>query len=128
MLVMLVGLLCFVDPIRLTESCSGAVEVYLGGVLGAVCYDGWDYLDASVVCKELDCKYALLVNSTSIQEPVLMSNINCNGSESSLMNCRRSGKNCSSNLQATVTCGCEYICCLISFTTDGLSHTATAVK
>ena len=43
--------------IRLTDGLTqyeGVVEVYLNSQWRSVCYDGWDELDAKVVCRELN--------------------------------------------------------------------------
>ncbi|KAI7792162.1 putative deleted in malignant brain tumors 1 protein, partial [Triplophysa rosa] len=93
-------------PVRLTGGsiCSGVVEVYRGGLWGPVCYDGWDLTDAAVVCRELDCGGVSEINSAPIQIPAKMNNVNCDGSESTLMRCGWSAQTCSSNLNATVRC------------------------
>ncbi|XP_056604984.1 scavenger receptor cysteine-rich type 1 protein M130-like [Triplophysa dalaica] len=99
------GVLCK-HPVRLTggSTCSGVVEVYRGGLWGPVCYDGWDLTDAAVVCRELGCEDVIEVNSSLIQGPAVMNNVDCDGSESTLMRCGWSAQNCSSNRHATVTC------------------------
>ena len=43
--------------VRLTDGLTqyeGAVEVYLNSQWRSVCYDGWDELDAKVVCREIN--------------------------------------------------------------------------
>ena len=43
--------------VRLTGGLTqyeGAVEVYLNSQWRSVCYDGWDELDAKVVCREIN--------------------------------------------------------------------------
>ena len=42
---------------RLTDGLTqyeGVVEVYLNSQWRSVCYDGWDELDAKVVCREIN--------------------------------------------------------------------------
>ena len=43
--------------VRLTDGLTqyeGVVEVYLNSQWRSVCYDGWDELDAKVVCREIN--------------------------------------------------------------------------
>ncbi|XP_073672009.1 scavenger receptor cysteine-rich type 1 protein M160-like [Paramisgurnus dabryanus] len=73
--------------------CAGRVEVLHDGQWGTVCGDyGWDLTDAAVVCRELDCGEAL--GSSHFGEgsgQIWMDGVNCNGSETTLKNCRSSG-------------------------------------
>ncbi|XP_051874634.1 deleted in malignant brain tumors 1 protein-like [Pristis pectinata] len=71
--------------------CDGRVEVYYGGVWGRVTDGLWDFKDADVVCRQLNCGFAIQVYTHSKygigKGPVLMNNASCNGSESYLWNC-----------------------------------------
>ncbi|XP_076860595.1 scavenger receptor cysteine-rich type 1 protein M130-like [Brachyhypopomus gauderio] len=108
-----VGLVC-ADIVRLlngSSPCAGRVEVLHRGQWGTVCDDNWDMRDATVVCRELDCGEALDVLGDSYFGPgsgqIWMDDVDCSGSESTLMNCRSAewGKhNCNQTKTAGVIC------------------------
>lgn len=43
-----------------SDGYSGRLEVNAGGVWGSVCDDGWDIIDANVICEELYGSDALI--------------------------------------------------------------------
>uniref|UniRef100_A0A672RTV0 Soluble scavenger receptor cysteine-rich domain-containing protein SSC5D n=1 Tax=Sinocyclocheilus grahami TaxID=75366 RepID=A0A672RTV0_SINGR len=97
-----------------TNSCSGRVEVLRGGQWGTVCDDGWDLTDAAVVCREMGCGNAIEAKSAAYfgqgSGPIWMDDVNCTGTESSLMNCRTGGwgtHNCHHSHDSGVICNCE---------------------
>uniref|UniRef100_A0A8C7F0E9 Deleted in malignant brain tumors 1 protein-like n=1 Tax=Oncorhynchus kisutch TaxID=8019 RepID=A0A8C7F0E9_ONCKI len=71
--------------------CSGRVEIYHNSQWGTVCDDNWDMNDAKVVCKQLDCGSALRSPGSAYfgqgSGQILMDNIECSGSESTLRQC-----------------------------------------
>ncbi|XP_060112425.1 soluble scavenger receptor cysteine-rich domain-containing protein SSC5D-like [Heteronotia binoei] len=92
--------LCATDPfsIRLSGSpnlCIGRVEVFHRGKWGMVCDDEWDMLDATVVCRELDCGEALSApHGAWFGEgtgPIWLNEVRCQGTEQHLHACRHRG-------------------------------------
>ncbi|MCJ8742908.1 hypothetical protein PDJAM_G00087660 [Pangasius djambal] len=101
------------DSVRLVNGgsrCVGRVEVLQDGQWGTVCGGGWDMKDAAVVCGELRCGEA--VNAPQYGHfgrgsgPIWMVFVDCSGSESTLKDCRSSGRGdyCGHHRDAGVTC------------------------
>ncbi|XP_062601282.1 neurotrypsin-like, partial [Saccostrea cucullata] len=104
---------CLKPKIRLVNGKSsreGRVEVYKDGVWGTVCDNGWDFNDANVVCKQLfgldgiPYSNAYFGPGTGL---ILMSNVRCNGTENSLLDCGHTDElnlGCSHSEDAGVMC------------------------
>ncbi|XP_062903312.1 galectin-3-binding protein-like [Mobula hypostoma] len=90
---------------------EGRVEVYYDGEWGTVCDDGWDLTDAHVVCRSLG-----YLNATeavrggafgSGSGPILLDDVFCTGTETSLANCKTKGwkiHDCQHSEDAGVRC------------------------
>ena len=99
--------------IRLVGSSTegkGIVEIMYQGIWGTICDDGWDDIDATVVCRELgylNGTVPKLLLSTS-QGPVWLNKVECLGNESKVSQCPHSGVgnvgNCSHDQDAAVQC------------------------
>ena len=91
---------------------EGRVEVNYGGEWGTVCDDGWDYIDAYVVCMQLGFGYYRSVYGGAYfgqgSGPALLDNVTCTGSELTLAKCEHFGfnntRNCSHSEDAGVRC------------------------
>uniref|UniRef100_A0A0F8CM07 HHIP-like protein 1 n=1 Tax=Larimichthys crocea TaxID=215358 RepID=A0A0F8CM07_LARCR len=95
------------------RSDHGRVEIYIDGEWGTVCDDLWTIKNAAVVCQQLGFRYALKAAKNSEfgegkDLQILLDDVQCDGTESSLLNCKHSGvgsHNCVHYEDAGVICG-----------------------
>uniref|UniRef100_A0A672YB33 SRCR domain-containing protein n=1 Tax=Sphaeramia orbicularis TaxID=375764 RepID=A0A672YB33_9TELE len=101
------------DSVRLVHGsslCSGRLEVRSNQSWFSVCEEDLDLNDAQVVCRELGCGAPGLLQRGLYGEgeaPVWTSELQCEGHESDVLDCRRSssaGKTCSPGAAAGLTC------------------------
>ena len=93
---------------------TGRVEIFIesNNTWGTVCDDGWNDQNAEVVCRQLGLSNngtAVLAFSpnASPNVPIWLDNVNCNGSESRLIECQHNGlgiHNCGHHKDAGVIC------------------------
>ncbi|KAK6169499.1 hypothetical protein SNE40_020542 [Patella caerulea] len=100
-----------------SNAAEGRVQVFYNGSFGRVCRGGFGQEEARVVCRHLE------FNSDEVDPdfnadlgkglgPVLVSNIDCKGTESSLTDCKDpefTFGECSDNHDASVNCKCRSI-------------------
>nr|XP_028585860.1 deleted in malignant brain tumors 1 protein-like isoform X2 [Podarcis muralis] len=91
--------------------CEGRLEVYHNGNWGTVCDDIWNLNHAHVVCRELGCGPAQSALGNAHFGPgsgnILLDNVQCTGSESSLLQCSHRGwgtHDCGHHEDASVIC------------------------
>ena len=89
---------------------TGRVEVLYKGKWSKICRDGWDMNDVQVVCRELGFRSALAefieIDIKDANVSVVMSKVNCDGTESALEFCKPSGgdDNCVADTGAQAMC------------------------
>ncbi|KAF7647131.1 hypothetical protein LDENG_00177220, partial [Lucifuga dentata] len=94
------------------RSDRGRVEIYANGEWGTVCDDLWSTQNAAVVCRQLGFQNALKATRNSEfgegkELPILLDDVQCDGTESSLLDCKHSGvgtHNCAHYEDAGVIC------------------------
>ena len=115
-LILLIIIVCTTNgSIRLVNGNTfyeGRVEVCINNQWGTVCDDAWDSVDARVVCKQLGYPSSGAIAFSNAYfgsgyGPIWLDDVNCNGSESSLVNCTNYGigiHNCGHYEDAGVRC------------------------
>ncbi|KAI3354386.1 hypothetical protein L3Q82_018499, partial [Scortum barcoo] len=107
-----VGLTCS-ESVRLVNGsnlCSGGLEVKSNQSWSSVCEDDFDLQDAEVVCRELGCGVPLGLQGGlygEVEAPMWTKEFQCEGHESALLDCRRSGsgrKTCFPGKAVGLTC------------------------
>ncbi|KAM7408055.1 hypothetical protein PAMA_001959 [Pampus argenteus] len=109
------GLLPPISPlVRLVAGESrkeGRVEVYINGQWGSVCDDGWNDVNAAVVCRQLGFIGVAKARSMAYfgegRGPIHLDNVRCSGNETSLGQCAAEGKDghdCRHSEDAGVIC------------------------
>ncbi|XP_072573153.1 scavenger receptor cysteine-rich type 1 protein M130-like [Paramormyrops kingsleyae] len=107
------GIICS-DHVRLVggaDRCSGRLEVKLHQSWATVCDDNFDWQDAEVVCRELDCGAPSALHKGAHfgegEGPIWYKDFHCEGHESFLHECLmsvRSGQNCTHGHAVGLTC------------------------
>ncbi|XP_071480643.1 scavenger receptor cysteine-rich domain superfamily protein-like [Diadema antillarum] len=90
------GVICKTKAVRMVDGGypdEGRVEVFYGGTWGTICAHEWSIEDAHVFCRQLGHPLGARSIKTvpSVDTPVLLDGLQCNGSEASLSDCPSSG-------------------------------------
>ncbi|KAJ8027600.1 Deleted in malignant brain tumors 1 protein [Holothuria leucospilota] len=92
---------------------AGRVEIFFNGLWGTVCDDSWDIQDATVVCRMLGFPSAIDATTNASfgkgQGLIHVTNLACNGNESSIMKCPQSTEHkCGHDKDAGAVCLAEF--------------------
>ena len=108
-----------------TTSLDGRLEICQGGLWGTVCAghysvqdlaysfsDTWTTANANIACKQLGyapigASFRVGINPTQDTRGILLSDVSCNGTESSLLNCTHNPigyHQCDHNHDVTIKC------------------------
>ncbi|MGH0149150.1 UNVERIFIED_CONTAM: hypothetical protein FKN15_014475 [Acipenser sinensis] len=87
-----VGLVCVgYRLVNGSDSCSGRVELHHEGVWGTVCDLYWDLQDATVLCQQMNCGYAVAVLGQAHfgegSDTIWADKFSCEGMETHLSKC-----------------------------------------
>ncbi|XP_052221892.1 deleted in malignant brain tumors 1 protein-like [Dreissena polymorpha] len=90
------GVICTREgPVRLVNSNSadqGRVEVFINNEWGTICDDGFDWVEAGVICGMLGYSrngaVAVSFGSGSNSQPIHLDNLDCDGNEETILECR----------------------------------------
>ena len=99
------------------EHYEGRVEVYHSGEWKSVCDDGWDWEESDVVCKSLNYSLGAQhfyhgAHYGQGSGEILLDNVDCTGSESSLLFCKHNGAhihNCDHHEDIGIKCAGTYV-------------------
>ena len=93
------------------NALEGRVEITYQGLWGTICDDGWDDIDATVVCRELGYSHGNATRQAQFGSgtgPVWLRRVGCLGNESKLSHCIHTGAGntlgCSHARDAGVQC------------------------
>ncbi|XP_039623882.1 scavenger receptor cysteine-rich type 1 protein M130 [Polypterus senegalus] len=97
--------------LRLTNGCSGQLQVFYKNLWGSICANKLDKATATMICQELGCgslKSTIIEGISKLNsDPKWLDEVNCRGHETSIWQCPSSpwGKNkCTRNEVAEFSC------------------------